>query len=277
MSDSTVRPAGDALQFDAPLDGATVTCSRCSATIRDQYFETSGTVVCASCRRALEARAAGEGSAAGRGMRAVLFGLGAAIGGSVLYYGISALTNMEFALVAIAVGWLVGRAVHAGARGAGGKRYQLLAVALTYMSIGSSYLPFLFKEAAQQQTEATAPSITAQADSIAAASSQPPAVTAPATPPAAPADTAPASATVEQMSIGKALLGVLVIAAVLPIAGNLSNMPSGLIGLLIVGIGLWQAWRLNKREIPVFSGPFAVGEDRSGTNDARGSTEVAPA
>lgn len=276
MSDSTVGPPNDTLQFDAPLEGAAVTCSRCATTIRDQYFETSGAVVCASCRRALESRAAGEGTAAGRAVRASLFGLGAAIGGSILYYGISALTNMEFGLVAIAVGWLVGRAVHAGARGAGGKRYQLLAVALTYMSIGSSYLPFLFREATQQQAEASAPSIATQADSLAAAPTRPLAPTEPAAPPAVRVDSVKVRLAAEPMGIGKALLGVLVIAAVLPVASNLSDMPSGLIGLLIIAIGLHQAWRLNRRETPVFTGPFAVGDDRSGTNGAHG-TEVAPA
>lgn len=257
MSESSAPQSGEPLQFDAPVEGTTVTCSRCGSRILDEYFETSGAVVCASCRRALELRATGEGSAAGRGVRAFLFGLGAAIGGSILYYGISRLTNMEFALVAIAVGWMVGRAVHIGARGAGGKRYQMLAVALTYLSIGASYLPFLFSDAAQQQTESTAPSITARADSLATPVAESPAPVA--APPEVAADSATAS--VERIGIGRALLGVLFFATILPIAGNLSNMPSGLIGLLILGIGLHQAWRLNQREIPAFTGPFTVGRD----------------
>jgi hypothetical protein len=57
----------------------------------------------------------------------------------VLYYGVIAITNVELGLVAIAIGYLVGYAVRAGTGGRGGRRFQILAVLLTYFSVSLAY------------------------------------------------------------------------------------------------------------------------------------------
>src|SRR6266566_11816 len=61
--------------------------------------------------------------------------LGGAVVGAAVYFGIAALTGYEFGLVAIVVGLLVGGAVRKGSNGRGGRRYQLLAVFLTYTAV----------------------------------------------------------------------------------------------------------------------------------------------
>ena len=52
---------------------------------------------------------------------------------------VTQLTGYEIGLIAVAVGWLVGGAVRLGSKGLGGKPFQALAVALTYLAIVSHY------------------------------------------------------------------------------------------------------------------------------------------
>src|SRR6185295_7386395 len=77
--------------------------------------------------------------------KALLFGIPAALLGTAIYYAIMAFTGYEFALVAILIGWMVGKAVHKGSGGRGGRRYQIIAVILTYISICSTYIPGILK------------------------------------------------------------------------------------------------------------------------------------
>jgi hypothetical protein len=227
-------PALDTLQFDAPADGPAgpPVCAECGGAIADSYYEVNGHVVCASCKAKFESRRSG-GSAAARLGRATLFGFGAAIAGAGLYYAILALTGYEIDLVAVAVGWLVGRAVHVGSGGRGGWGYQTLAVGLTYLAIVSTYIPFLATEFSERQPAAEASA------------------------PAAP-EAAPAAADVPAPEAGSLLmaLGALVLIAVAaPFLAGMENV----IGVLIIGFALYQAWKMNARVTLVFNGPYAIG------------------
>src|SRR5439155_26102796 len=86
------------------------------------------------------------GSRGGRVLKAAGLGLLAAIGGSVLYYAVAAITGYELAIVAIAVGFMVGKAVRRGSGNRGGRAYQVLAIVLTYFAIVSTYIPLAVKE-----------------------------------------------------------------------------------------------------------------------------------
>ena len=150
-------------------------------------------------------------------VRSVAFGTAAAAVGAALYWGVSALTGYEVGLIAIAVGFMVGLAVRAGSYAKGGWLYQTIAVALTYASIVSSYVPDL------------AGPLMASRDSS------------------------------EPLSLlGKvAVIGlVFAFALVAPVLAGTDN----LIGLIIIGIGLYQAWKINKRRELVVSGPYRLGE-----------------
>ncbi len=72
--------------------------------------------------------------------QAALFGLGAAVLGSVIFYGVTALTGYELGLIGVLVGYLVGKAVRKGSGSTGGLQYQVLAIVLTYISIASTYV-----------------------------------------------------------------------------------------------------------------------------------------
>ena len=80
--------------------------------------------------------------------RAAAFGSVAAIAGATLYYAVIAITNFEIGLVAIVIGFMVGFAVMKGTGGYGSRRYQLLAVFLTYFAVGLAYLPLAMKQTA---------------------------------------------------------------------------------------------------------------------------------
>ena len=141
----------DGLQFThaQPVAGAAgagpAACSACNQPIAETYYAAGQAVVCPPCRDGLVA-ALGSGSGAARFLRATVFGIGAGIAGAAVWYGVRRVTNMEIGLIAIVVGAMVGAAVRAGANRRGGIGYQLMAVALTYLTIGASFVPEIISE-----------------------------------------------------------------------------------------------------------------------------------
>jgi hypothetical protein len=203
--DATRVSSPEGLRFDEPAAGAGApVCGRCQAAIADAYYEVNGHVVCAGCKTALEQSATGSG--ASRMLRATAFGLGGAIVGAGVYYAILAVTGYEIGLVAIAVGWLVGRGVQKGSDGTGGWAYQALAVGLTYLAIVSTYVPFIVKAMTADEAQA-------------------------------------------------GVVALLALAAAAPFLAGFENV----LGILIIGFALYQAWQMNRRVPMTINGPFAVG------------------
>lgn len=239
------------MQFDRAesTDGAekTATCSTCHRPITERYYAANNRTFCPDCKARIEVELATN---KGNLPRAILFGAGGAFAGAVLYFGVSAITGYEIGLIAIAVGWLVGRAMQKGSGGHGGRVFQVIAVLLTYLSISAAYFGMVIKEAVANPAFAAADST--RRDSLAAEESPGDTGIAEATP-----DSAASEGNSEKRS-GSLWLGFLVLSLGLPIMSALGNMPSGLIGLFIVVIGLHQAWRMNQRTVVEFLGPFEV-------------------
>jgi len=244
MDEPTLLPRepGD-LQFDRVEPArseasAAFECAFCSTPLYSAYYEINGRAACEACRYRVEQQVETGAGAGGFG-RAALAGCAAAAVGSGLYYAVRALTGFEIGLVAILVGFMVGKAVRWGTRGRGGRGYQVLAVFLTYMSISSTYLPVIFKsfaESAEAKKGGTAAA--AQVD--------------PAQKPAPAKGLTPAT-----LLVG---LGALfLIAAAGPILAGVHSP----ILLLIVGFGLWEAWKLNRRFPLTITGPLQVGRPGS--------------
>ena len=80
------------------------------------------------------ARADTEGLACGVRSR-ILFGIGGAVVGFALYVTFALATGLIIGWVSVAVGYIVGKAMHMGSRGVGGRRYQVVAVLLTYFAV----------------------------------------------------------------------------------------------------------------------------------------------
>ncbi len=129
---------GTELQFDeaeptTPTSSGPA-CAGCKRPIKDAYFEINGKVVCAACRHQIEAAFHG-GSAVGRVIKAIVYGAAGTVVGAIIYYAILFSTEINLGLVAVLVGFIVGRAVRKGSENRGGSFYQVLAVFLTYTAI----------------------------------------------------------------------------------------------------------------------------------------------
>jgi ribosomal protein S27E len=264
------------LQFDTAEGEAgratratAASCVRCSAPITTAYYEVNGAVICPRCRATIANPA---GSRARRVASALGLGALAAVGGSILYFAVAAITGREFGLVAIVVGFMVGKAVRKGSHGRGGWAYQTIAVSLTYLAIVSTYIPLVAKEfqhtaarsvgqdlgpvrgadSTMAPNDSTAP---ASADSLASAA-QPDsgfAIEQAGKPLSTPRFGRPPA----HLGFGTVLLGIgalILLAAIIPIAAGFSNI----IGLLIIGIAVFEAWKLNRRVVLQITGPYRV-------------------
>jgi hypothetical protein len=128
-------------EFDQPLH---TTCAACGQPLRDAYYEVNGKVVCPGCHEQLKSAFNVTPGPAGL-VRGLLAGAVAAAAGGLVYYLVLRLTGYEFGLIAIAVGFAVGKAVNWGSGGRGGPAYQIMAVALTYLSIVGGYVPVIYR------------------------------------------------------------------------------------------------------------------------------------
>lgn len=238
--------ADDGLQFDkaefeAP-QGASAdaqraasgpACAFCGRPLTTTYWAVADQVSCGDCRERWQDALTG-GSGALRFARASVFGLIAGALGATLYFAIAALTGYEIGIVAIVVGAMVGWAVRRGADHRGGWAYQLLAIALTYGAIVTAYVPELaqrFEYAAQQPVDAHD------------------------------LPTKEELARVEPSAA--AYLFAFPFAFAVPFLAGVENF----MGMIIICIGLYEAWRMNKRlEVPI-SGPHAVGPPPTAATD----------
>jgi len=226
------------LQFDkvVPQSAATpgaLSCAYCKRPLGAEYYDVSGKSACAGCRGQIEALiATPQGS--GPFLTALLFGVVAGIAGAILYYAVIAITNFEIGIVAIAIGFMVGYAVRKGAGGRGGRRFQVLAVVLTYLAVGLAYTPLVVKGAIESRTKTRA-SATA----------------------AAPRDANDANTTRPSLiKLVPVLAGFVVALPVMVIAGG---FPASLISAAIIFFGMQQAWRMTGAPRLKITGPYRVG------------------
>jgi hypothetical protein len=248
--DDNKAPA-DALQFDKAEVPARRSCSICRKGIQDSYYKIDAKIACEPCHGRVQETLTG-GSGTERFVKAAVFGTLAAALGAGIYYAILATTGYEIALISILVGVMVGGAVKKGSNARGGWVYQGLAMFLTYTAIVSAYVPLVIGEWAKHRNDAAPTSAAAPAAkpaSAAAPASQPESKSE-AEPKPAPAEKRPLSA----IAIVVALVVLVLFAYALPILAGFQNI----IGLFIIGIGMYQAWKLNKRVKLDIKGPFSI-------------------
>ncbi len=217
-------PSGD-LQFEHAdfTQPAGVTCANCKGTASPEYYELGTKVFCTTCRGLLEGSLE-KLRTAGNLPKAFLYGLGAAVLGSLIFYAVSAITGYQIGLIAVLVGWLVGKAVRKGSGSLGGRRYQIIAVILTYLSVASAHVPDITKVFYAQAAKAEQQSPVAQASPV--------------------------------VHIGYVRFYALVFG--LALALPFLALPRGILGLVIIGIALWEAWKFTRAVQVEFRGPFSV-------------------
>jgi hypothetical protein len=219
----TVEPAGagavsfERAEFDTPKSPQLL-CGFCKREISDQYHQLANRTACSQCRASLE-RELAAGTSNQSFLRAALFGAGAALAGCLVWILINKITGYELGLVAIGVGFVVGKAVRKGARGIGGPRYQYLAMFLTYSAIALASLPAIFEAIAQSGSNASEP-----------------------------------AGAVGLVGLLWAWVVVFGFAYASPFLGGIQNI----MGWFIIAIGLYEAWKLT-RAVPIeVLGPFTV-------------------
>jgi hypothetical protein len=210
------------------------------------YYAANGATVCERCKCDIEARFT-AGSSGGRVIRALGAGLGAAFVGSLVYLLVSAGTGYEFGLIAIAVGWGVGMAVRWGSNGRGGKGYQVLAVALTYLAIVSTYIPPIVQEilkpVAVEEEAVSASAVNADLSAVADSK----------------------NSTMRDLFLGSVSCSRRRRCAI-------SRGVENIISLVIIGIGLWEAWKLNRFQEFTVTGPIRSPAPRTHDRARRASS-----
>jgi hypothetical protein len=217
------------LQFETAegTEQSASACSRCGTPFSTEYHELNGQPVCAVCRAREEAIYA-QDQQWSRFVTAAVYGTGAAIGGAALYWAFVKVTHIELGLMAIAVGWLVGRAVMKGSNMRGGRRYQYLALALTYFSITFSYGALMVEHMIKNAPKADAK----DQEKVKTAAPAP---------------------SVGALAVGLGAIFLIILAA--PFLAGFSNI----LGWVIIAIGLFEAWK-QARPIPFTAGgPYRLG------------------
>ncbi len=132
----------------------------------------------------------------------------------------------------------------------GGRLYQVLAVVLTYVAIVSTYVPFVLAATAPQEAAPVTSTAPAHADPQATSSVASPSPAAASGSAQPSIDAGPGSPTGAEMMMALGWLTVIVLA--LPFLAGFQNI----IGLLIIGIALFEAWKVNRRVTIDVTGPF---------------------
>ena len=229
-------PKFDVVEAVTPV--GTAPCAECRGPIADTYYEVEGGVICAACHtRVAASLTSAAGSAIGR---ATMFGMAGAALATALYFVVTAALRRDAVITLVIAGLIVGKAVRMGAPRQRGRRYQWLAVALTYLAIATTYVPFVMKEftrgsAAQESTAIAMPGIDGLVASV------PPA---PPTPLAAP-------------SLGATMVDFAEL-TVLALLAPLLESTGHVLNAGVLGGALLLAWRMNARAAVRITGPYRV-------------------
>jgi uncharacterized protein (DUF983 family) len=199
-------------------------CTVCRQAIGGSYFQIRGAPVCAACTEKVRAQIPRDSHAAF--IRALLFGIAGAIIGFALYVAFALATGLIIGWVSLAVGYIVGKAMHMGSRGVGGRRYQVVAVLLTYFAVAFSAVPIALEQSrvhhhSQGQAVAVSP--------------QPRAA----------------------MTMGKAIAVLAWVGIASPFL-DLQDPVQGLIGLVILFVGIRFAWTFTARRAVNITGPYTA-------------------
>lgn len=270
-----VNPESPNMQFDtveyADDSAAALACAACRQSIVGEYYEINGRLTCPVCRGRFEQAFTG-GSRFLRVVAATLLGCLAGLLGAAIYFGVAKLSGYEIGLVALVVGFLVGGGVRKGSGGRGGWFYQLLAMFLTYASISMSYAVFfvaMHLENPPEPAAVSAPSAEISSTTqFVEAATQPGETTALSDeerPPAWLETLLPTSDDpnhpFEGKSGGEIALSILVMLLLcgvfvlsLPVVVGIESP----IAFLIVGFGVYTAWKINRRAPLDISGPYRL-------------------
>lgn len=223
-------------------------CKFCGQSIAGKFYRVNGGMSCASCaERASRERPADSHAAF---VRAVLFGIGGALAGLIVYAAFGIMTGLMIGYIALAVGFLVGKAMMAGSKGFGGRRYQIVALLLTYAAVALGGMSIGVYQYVKQDKAAKQAQVQQAAPPSQAAQQDPAQTETPVTP------QQPQQSQKSTMSFAAAMGRLLLYGLAAPFL-ELESGVSGVIGLVILFVGLRIAWQLTAgRPTLALEGPF---------------------
>jgi len=237
-------------------DPGTDRCASCNQPIVSEYYRVNGAMVCPTCTSS--AQGALPRDTHGAFTRAVLFGCGAALLGLILYSAFGIITGLVIGYLSLAVGFLVGKAMMMGSKGIGGRRYQIVAVLLTYAAVSMSAIPIAIAMRSKQDRE-----LSEQRQRLAEQQHRSPAGQQPGNESGEGSseglsDQSKMSAeSAEHPRMGfAAAVGYLALIGLASPFLDLQDPVHGFIGLIILLVGIRIAWQITAARMPEISGPF---------------------
>src|SRR5258708_23711454 len=164
------------------------------------------------------------------------------------------MTGISIGYLALAVGWIVGKAMMIGSGGIGGRRYQLTAILLTYAAVSMAFIPLVLSVMINKSVndrrhivrQAPENQKTGQAD------------TAPL--PAPPASHPTTENTAKKPGIGLfRAFGMLALMGLISPFWELQEGFNGVLGLVILLVGMQFAWKMTAGTPKItLEGPYEV-------------------
>jgi len=240
-------------------------CQFCHQPITGAYYRVNESMACAGCAEQVRGELAKDTHAAY--VRGLLFGIGAAVAGLILYATFAIATGIIIGYVSLAVGWMVGKAILKGSGGVGGRRYQITAALLTYAAVSMAAVPVWIHYAGQHKHAQRLQSTDEQKQRLAAEQRQlenefgqhkplPPTASTTMAPTLTPAQTPTPAKPRPSFVKGVALLAFIGLAS--PFIAIWSGGPSfgSIIGIVILTVGIRIAWRITAAAPLQVYGPF---------------------
>jgi hypothetical protein len=187
-------------------------------------------------------------------VRGLLFGLGGFLFAFIAYSAVGILLQgWTIGYLSLAVGWMIGKAMMMGSRGVGGRRYQMLAVLLTYAAVSMAAIPITL--VAMRSENAAAVRTNSQEASSSSSETE--------SAEQQPAPASKSSARDHHMSSMAALGTLALIGLASPFYG-LQDGFNGVLMLIILFVGMRFAWRMTAgRAGVVINGPFELAKSAS--------------
>ncbi|HEV3190757.1 MAG TPA: hypothetical protein VGY54_09695 [Polyangiaceae bacterium] len=227
------------LSFDRATyaKGEGAACTSCKGPLGGSYWKWQQHVVCAGCREGLQ-RSLAQSQSPARLAKAVMVGGGTALACGAAYAVVTAATNVRFALATIGIAFVIAKVVRQASGGIGGVRFQVVAVALTYLAATMGYIPEIWAGiTGNSHAKADARHSDHSGDGAAA-------------------DAEPDQPKA-QLRAGALVYALAVLVGIMLSAPFLTFTQSPL-GLLIVFFGLWEAWKLSRGPPLELEGPYRV-------------------
>jgi putative effector of murein hydrolase LrgA (UPF0299 family) len=257
---STTPPQFGTAEYKSATGGEV--CKACNQAISGEYYRVNGMLACASCAEKVKQQMPKDTHAAF--MRGIFFGIGGAIAGLIVYSLFGIITGVMIGYVSLAVGWLVGKAMKAGSKGIGGRRYQIVAVAFTYAAVSISAIPMGISAYIKQNKNKVQTSQTSQMKTVPNSGAVVVDGGAASDNGSEAAKSATGAKPQKKMSAGAAI-GALLFAGLASPFLELGDEPGGIIGLVILFVGMNIAWKLTSGVKLDVIGPFKASEPAAGT------------